>query len=92
MTPGDVMTYRLQHPISGTIYADRGDRTVEVSRDGVTGVFDMTGRWMSGELRVADPEMIRWVSTHGYTVASRHRVSFGENPAHDASVLEEGTA
>ena len=86
------MSYRLEHPISGTIYADLGDGSVEVTKDGVTGLFDMQGRWLSGELQVADAEMVRWVGTSGYTTASRHRLSFGETSAHDAPVLQEETA
>ncbi len=86
------MTYRLEHPISGTVYASCGDGDVEVTKDGVTGLFDMQGRWVSGELKVADAEMVRWVGTDGYTVASRHRMSFGEISAHDEPVLQQGTA
>ena len=86
------MTYRLEHPLSGTVYASCGDGQVEVTKDGVSGLFDMQGRWVSGELQVADPEMVRWVGTDGYTVASRHRMSFGETSAHDAPVLQKEIA
>ena len=70
------MTFRLEHPFSGAIYAACGDGTVEVSKDGTTGIFDMAGSWVRGELRSADPELCRWVGTHRYSPASRHRAGF----------------
>jgi len=70
------MPFRLQHPFNDGIYTALADGTVEVSRDGRTGVFDRFGSWVSGELRCADPELCRWVATHGYTPASRHLAGF----------------
>lgn len=70
------MAFRLAHPFSGAIYAALGDGRVEVSKAGRVGIFDMTGRWVSGELRSADPELVRWVGTHGLTAESRHRAGF----------------
>lgn len=70
------MVFRLEHPFNGAIYAAREDGTVEVSKDGSTGIFDMFGSWVRGERRTADPELCRWVGTHGYSPASRHRAGF----------------
>ncbi|MGQ0464145.1 MAG: hypothetical protein ACT4QG_02375 [Sporichthyaceae bacterium] len=74
------MAFRLEHPFNGAIYTALADGTVEVAgRDGRTGVFDMRGSWMSGSLRSADPELIRWVGTNGYTPASRHLAGFSKD-------------
>jgi len=73
---GDGLAFRLEHPFNGATYAARDDGTVEVSRDGRIGIFDMFGSWVSGELRTADPELCRWVGTHSWSPASRHRAGF----------------
>lgn len=78
------MAYRLEHPLSGTVYTGLGDGRVEVAKGDARGIFDVRGDWVSGEVRIADPEMCRWVGTAGYTIASRHRAVFHEVPAHDA--------
>lgn len=70
------MPFRLEHPFSGAVYAALGDGRVEVSSAGRRGIFDMVGAWVSGELRSADPELCRWVGSHGYTPASRHVAGF----------------
>jgi hypothetical protein len=55
----------LRHPLSGTLYEQvdqpRGAVRV-VGRDGEQGLFDATGRYLSGERRVADVAMCRWVA------------------------------
>jgi hypothetical protein len=72
------VAYRLEHPFTGAVYAATADGLVEVTKDDRTGTFDMHGRYVSGELRTADPELIRWVGSHGYTPASRHLAGFAE--------------
>ncbi|HET9078428.1 MAG TPA: hypothetical protein VFN68_15945 [Acidimicrobiales bacterium] len=53
---------KLRHPLSGAVYEEAGTDRVQVTdREGVTGVFTGDGRWVSGELRHADPEVCRWV-------------------------------
>lgn len=73
------MAHRLEHPFSGAIYAGLGDGRVEVTKGDRRGVFDYRGFWLEGDLRTADPEMCRWVGTHGYTPASRHLVGFTQH-------------
>lgn len=70
------MAYRLEHPFSGAVYTGLSGGRVEVSKGDFRGIFDFHGAWVEGELRTADPEMCRWVGTHGYTPASRHLVGF----------------
>ncbi|HEY2834704.1 MAG TPA: hypothetical protein VGJ14_19965 [Sporichthyaceae bacterium] len=72
------MAYRLEHPFSAAVYAGLADGRVEVTKDGRTGIFAMDGSWLSGELRTADPELIRWVGSNGYSPASRHLAGFAE--------------
>jgi hypothetical protein len=72
------MPFRLEHPFSGAIYSGLDDGRVEVSKDGRTGIFDMYGNWVSGQLRTADPELIRWVGSNGWTPASRHLAGFAD--------------
>lgn len=53
----------LRHPLSGATYEEGGERTVVVSKGEVSGVFSRNGEWISGELKSADPEMCRWVTS-----------------------------
>jgi hypothetical protein len=77
----DDRPFRLAHPFSGAVYKALGDGRVEVSKGARVGIFDMYGRWESGDLRSADAEMVRWVGTHGRTAESRHRAGFAERDA-----------
>jgi len=82
------MAYRLEHPFSGAIYAGLEDGRVDVTKDGRRGIFDFRGAWVEGDLRTADPELCRWVGTHGYTPASRHLVGFAPAPDTDQHGVE----
>lgn len=57
------MVKSMKHPLSGFIYSLTEDGLVEVSDpvSGRVGVFDSTGRWISGEIRDADPQILGWV-------------------------------
>ena len=55
------MAHKLRHPLSGAIYELDDDGRVVVSGDGISGVFTGDGEWITGDLRVVDPEMCRWV-------------------------------
>jgi hypothetical protein len=52
----------LKHPLSGAIYRVCGEGLVEVDNNGVKGVFRYDGRYVSGELRHADPHMLLWLA------------------------------
>ncbi len=56
---------KLEHPLTRAIYESQDDGLVKVTHNGKQGVFDLTGRWRSGELRYADPHMILWVGGPG---------------------------
>lgn len=51
-----------QHPLSRAIYDVRPDGLVEVTDHGSTGVFDPAGRWVSGDLHHADPQLCGWLA------------------------------
>ena len=54
---------RLKHPITRADYARNDDGTVTVAgRSGGGGTFDRKGRWLSGDLRIADAMMCMFVS------------------------------
>ena len=52
----------LKHPLSGATYRVCGDGMVEVDNNGVKGIFRYDGRWLSGDLRHADPHMVLWLA------------------------------
>ena len=55
------MAHKLRHPLSGAIYELDDEGRVIVSGDGISGLFTGDGQWISGDLRIVDPEMCRWV-------------------------------
>ncbi len=54
---------QLRHPLSGAIYEVDEEGNVMVTRAGMVGVFTRNGEWLRGDLRHADPELCRWVSS-----------------------------
>jgi hypothetical protein len=52
----------IRHPLSGATYDLLDDGTVQlVTKDGRTGIFDVHGRWLSGEAKHADPHLCLWI-------------------------------
>ena len=62
---------QIRHPLSGALYDLDEDGTVTVRKDGREGHFTAEGRWLSGELRTADPQLCGWIA--GPTLPSRRR-------------------
>ena len=59
---------KIQHALSGAVYewAEDDIGPVKVTdKRGRQGRFDRNGRWVLGELRVADPELCRWIESGG---------------------------
>ena len=52
----------IRHPFGGALYALLADGRVRVSGDDGEGIFERDGRWVSGELRQADPQMCLWIA------------------------------
>lgn len=75
---------KLRHPLSGAIYALQDDGLVRVEEHGETGLFHADGRWKSGAIRNADPQMIGWVG--GPQLESRGVLGSSARPAATAGV------
>jgi len=70
---------KIRHALSGAVYDADADGGVVVDKDGVIGHFDKEGNWLDGELRVADPEMCRWIADP--QLENRHRQALAEQAA-----------
>ncbi len=54
----------IRHPLSEALYDyDPSIGEVVVSLGDAEGRFTPEGRWLGGTLRIADPELCRWVSS-----------------------------
>lgn len=51
----------VRHPFSRALYECEGDGIVRVTVGQRTGRFTSDGRWLSGALREADPQLCGWV-------------------------------
>jgi hypothetical protein len=51
-----------RHPFSDALYERQPDGNVRISAGGQQGLFRPDGRWISGALREADPQLCVWVS------------------------------
>ena len=51
----------IKHPLSGALYDLTEDGFVEVSREGRVGRFTSLGKWVSGDVRQADPHLCLWI-------------------------------
>jgi hypothetical protein len=47
----------LKHPFSGALYEQDGQGNILVTQGDKSGLFKGDGRWISGELRQADPQL-----------------------------------
>ena len=52
----------IRHPFGGAIYRLLADGNVQVSGEHGEGLFRADGRWISGALREADPQMCVWIA------------------------------
>lgn len=52
---------RLRHPFTRATY-EAEDGCVRVTLGERTGLFSPDGRWLSGELREADPQLCGWAA------------------------------
>jgi hypothetical protein len=67
---------QIRHPLSGAIYELTDDGGIFVTKDSSAGHFTTDGRWLRGDLRVADPELCRWIGSGAYrgvTLAANRR-------------------
>ena len=52
----------IKHPFSQAIYELQADGTVLITDGDRQGLFKRDGRWISGELREADPQICVWIA------------------------------
>jgi NAD(P)-dependent dehydrogenase (short-subunit alcohol dehydrogenase family) len=52
---------KFVHPLSGTLYERLDGGRVRVSDGDRSGMFSFDGKWLSGDLRDADPHLLGWV-------------------------------
>jgi hypothetical protein len=53
----------LRHPFTQALYERADDGLVQVTTaDGVVGLFRRDGRWVSGDLKEADPQLCGWIA------------------------------
>ena len=68
----------IRHPFTGALHEQDGNGNVRVTKQDratgrdVVGVFTPGGRWISGELEEADPQLCGWVAG---PVFGNHRLS-----------------
>lgn len=68
----------IRHPFTGALHEQDGSGNVRVTKQDraagreVVGVFTPGGRWISGELEEADPQLCGWVAG---PVFGNHRLS-----------------
>jgi hypothetical protein len=69
----------IRHPFTHALYELDGDGTVRVTLDdGSIGSFTSEGRWISGELREADPQLCGWVGGPRLQSSRTTRASAGD--------------
>jgi hypothetical protein len=56
-------TISLRYPYNGDLYTAEGKFRIRVERHGKWGYFDDCGRWLEGELKIADPTFCRFLSS-----------------------------
>ncbi len=69
----------IRHPFTRALYELNDDGTVRVTDGDRSGVFERTGRWLSGELREVDPHLCGWVA--GPIVANHRMVDTPAAPS-----------
>ena len=56
------MSTGITHPFDDSLYELLDDGTVRITDGERQGTFRGDGRWISGELRQADPQMCVWIA------------------------------
>ena len=65
----------MKHPSSGAVYTLREDGNVDVENNGVCGTFTSGGRYLSGDIKQADPHFILWLAGPQLPIAAQVRVN-----------------
>ncbi len=62
----------LIHPFSRALYEQDGNGNVRVTKGERAGLFTAEGRWISGDIKEADPQLCGWVAG---PIIGNHRVT-----------------
>ena len=62
----------ILHPFTKALYEQDGNGNIRVSDGDRSGIFAIYGRWISGELKEADPHLCGWV---GGPIIANHRLA-----------------
>ncbi len=62
----------LIHPFSRALYEQDGNGNVRVTKGERAGLFTAKGRWISGDIKEADPQLCGWVAG---PIIGNHRVT-----------------
>ncbi len=62
----------IRHPFTGALYEQDGEGRVAVTSGERSGLFHSNGRWISGALQIADPQLCGWVAG---PMITNHRVT-----------------
>ena len=73
----------VRHPFSGALYERARDGSVTVTLDGRSGRFTSEGRWISGPLREADPQLCGWVAGRRMTSKRMSVTADGNGASHE---------
>lgn len=63
----------IRHPLSRALYDLRPDGTIQLEKDGKSGLFRADGSQISGDIYFADPHLCLWIG--GPDLPSRHRAA-----------------
>ena len=56
------MSGGTRHPFTNALYALNADGNIVVTDSDRQGIFRPDGRWISGDIREADPQLCVWVA------------------------------
>lgn len=56
------MNTGISHPFDGSLYELQDDGTIKITDGKREGLFHGDGRWISGEIRQADPQLCVWIA------------------------------
>jgi hypothetical protein len=57
------MTTAIRHPFTAMTYELAGENRVRVTDGNRSGLFDRSGVWLEGELKIADPSFCRFIAS-----------------------------
>ena len=56
------MNTGITHPFDGSLYELQGDGSIKITNGKREGLFQRDGRWISGDIREADPQLCVWIA------------------------------